>query len=908
MTALSACGSCIARCFLLVGLAALVMHGPGGGTAQAGHVPAAVQRLWREVTAAEGPNWARHLRDGWQYHYGRLSADREPDGGLPPGDHERVKWRRWQWHTPAANAGRANRLWLQRVIPDAPYVDKALLMAGLEVDAIAVFLDGALLFRSGAWTGKWQLRRPANRLFILPLPSDTAGRKLHILFYGVSPDRLPPPEPVIVYASQSQLMRHIRAGAWLEQSLGYLFLFVGIYALFAHFVRRRYGLSFSPWFAFMSICMGLSQLFSHHIMLMASDAADWFYYVGLLTVLLFPVGLWRFTEVSLGAGWLGLIRRCWQLQIVVVLLIWPADFFQWLPFGRLGQVMGNSALGFQMLVGAGEGLRHLYAGQQLKRVIAAGVLIFSTTGLFDIVSAFFPAMAGIQLYPLGMLGLICALALGQERAAGDAQRRLRAQADTLQRHQQQLEQQVSDRTAELRLATRAAEAANRAKSEFLANMSHELRTPLNAILGYAQIFQRDAGLSTDQKARAGIVQQSGEHLLLIINDILDISKIEAGKLEIQSAEVQLPPMIKGLADMIAPRAAAKDLVFECRSCASLPEWVLTDEKRVRQILLNLLSNAVKFTRQGSVRLDALGQNDRLVFRVSDTGVGIAKAHLKRIFEPFQQVATMAQNLEGTGLGLTISRTIARKMGGDVRVQSTPGKGSLFCLELPCVVAKPKISAAAADNTAAARVRGSYCLLVADDRLENRAVLSDMLKPLGFEILEAVNGIEVLAQVERRRPDLIFMDLRMPRMNGLETVQRLKADPEKAGIPVVAVSAGVSDQARAESLDAGCVDFLAKPVQMAALRAILARHLDLNWVETAAGQRPPAAAAAPYPLPPDFLPLREAARIGDLQEVLCEAARLKERLPVQRAFIARIIQLAENFDVQALQHLLEGPPP
>jgi signal transduction histidine kinase len=223
------------------------------------------------------------------------------------------------------------------------------------------------------------------------------------------------------------------------------------------------------------------------------------------------------------------------------------------------------------------------------------------------------------------------------------------------------------------------------KSQFLANMSHELRTPLNSILGYAQLFERDGDLPGNLQERGGNIRRSGEYLLMLINDILDISKIEAGKVEIQTGQVQLPELINGVVEMIRPRAEAGHLLFTYQASPTLPEVVITDEKRLRQLLLNLLGNAVKFTDRGEVRLTADRQADRLVFGVSDSGIGIAAEDLDTIFEPFQQLVGPAQN-EGAGLGLAISRTIARRMGGDVSVRSTPGQGSLFRLELPLVAA------------------------------------------------------------------------------------------------------------------------------------------------------------------------------------------------------------------------------
>jgi signal transduction histidine kinase len=655
-----------------------------GGTAAA-HTPDEVQRLWQNALAGKEDDAFQALRGEWLYRY---DAERsgipaiEMFSGEVTGDAPRQTW---DWAAPAASGTGAIRLSLRRILPEKPFADKVLLLAGLQCDGVAVFLDDKPIYTSGAALPGATPSRSVNRLHWIPLPSDSGGQPLQLVVYASQAERLPTAEPILFYASQSQLVHRLTGDAWYKQAFGFLFLFVGMYSLVAHFVRRQYGLPFSPWFALLTITLGLSQLFAGNLLFMIYDGSEWFYQVGLLAMLLFPIGLWRFVEISFGPGWKKLIRRCWQLQILVVVVIWLPDLFGWAPFGPVGQLLGNTAIALQLLVGVGEGWRHLIRGEKQTALIALGVLLFSLAGLVDITLAFLPITITTEFYPWGALALIGVLAVGQERAAGEAQIELRRQADALQRQQQHLEELVEERTAELRLATRAAEAASRVKSQFLANMSHELRTPLNAILGYAQLFERDGNLPGTLQERGGIIRRSGEYLLMLINDILDISKIEAGKVEIQTGPVQLPELISGVVEMIRPKAEAGDLLFSCEVSATLPEVVLTDEKRLRQLLLNLLGNAVKFTERGEVRLTADRKADRLVFAIADSGIGIASEDLETIFEPFQQLVGPAQN-QGAGLGLAISRNIARRMGGDVSVRSTPGQGSLFRLELPLVAA------------------------------------------------------------------------------------------------------------------------------------------------------------------------------------------------------------------------------
>jgi len=689
-------------------------------TSSAAHTPEEVQRLWTDVVTGGEQDSFHGLREGWSYRYSTADIDLGSADVLPGDLSGESGWRSWSWTKPAANTEQANRLWLRTTLPETAYPDKVLLMAGLQCDAVAVFLGGKQIYASGSFGRDGASGRPANRLHWIPLPSDAGGVRVHLAFFNARPDRLTMEEPILLYAPQSELMQRLMSDAWYKQAFGFLFLFVGIYALVAHFVRRQYGLSFSPWFAFLTVTLGLSQLFAGNMMFMVYDRAEWFYRAGLLAMLVFPIGLWRFIEISFGPGWQQLIRRCWQLQILVVVVIWLPDAMGWYPFGPAGQVLGNAALALQLLVGLGEGWRHLVNGEKSTSLTALWLLLFSLAGLLDIAAAFLPFSLGTELYPWGALALIAVLAVGQERAAGEAQIQLRRQADALQRQQQHLEELVEERTAELHLATRAAEAASRAKSEFLANMSHELRTPLNAILGYAHLIGRDRGVARDHRERAAIIRQSGEHLLLLINDILDISKIEAGKIEIQPDRVRLPELISGVVDMIKPRAEARALSFVYEPAPTLPREVVTDEKRVRQLLLNLLSNAVKFTDRGEVRLTAGRQADKLVFQVSDTGIGIDAAYLETIFEPFQQLSGPAQH-EGAGLGLAISRTIARKMNGDLLVRSAPGQGSIFRLELPCVAAT---SANQAVPTAAEETAGSPAVAVPDPLPADYAVLCD----------------------------------------------------------------------------------------------------------------------------------------------------------------------------------------
>jgi two-component system sensor histidine kinase/response regulator len=387
---------------------------------------------------------------------------------------------------------------------------------------------------------------------------------------------------------------------------------------------------------------------------------------------------------------------------------------------------------------------------------------------------------------------------------------------------------------DLRIAKEAAEAANLAKSTFLANMSHELRTPLNAILGFSQLIERDAALPDRQRDSLAIINRSGEHLLNLINDVLEMSKIEAGRTTLNLVSFDLHHLLQTLQEMFLMRAKAKQIALNFDIASNLPQYIQTDENKLRQVLINLLSNAMKFTDSGSITLEATVKSElTLQFKVQDTGQGIAPEEFKQLFRPFTQTSSGSQLREGTGLGLTISRRFVRLMGGDMHIESTVGQGSTFSFEIQIAIANPAEGAPTSTSKRVLQLKPqqpTYRILVVDDRAENRDFVEQLLTMVGFETQSAVNGEDAIAQWLQWRPHLILMDMRMPIMDGYEATRQIRAfESAQTRSKILALTASAFEEQRASILAAGCDDFLAKPFRESHLFEKLAEHLGVNYL-------------------------------------------------------------------------------
>ncbi|HZO17180.1 MAG TPA: ATP-binding protein, partial [Polyangiaceae bacterium] len=462
----------------------------------------------------------------------------------------------------------------------------------------------------------------------------------------------------------------------------------------------------------------------------------------------------------------------------------------------------------------------------------------------------------------------------------------------------------------LERSERAAVDANRAKSVFLAHMSHELRTPLNAILGFSELLQRDRGLSDEQRESLSIIVRSGHHLLGLINDVLSLSKIEAGESTLYPVDFEPRALLESLRDMFRLRAEARGLVLVVEGTDELPAWVRGDQQKLRQVLINLLGNALKFTEAGGVTLRVRWETKRATFEVEDTGSGISPAELDRLFEPFAQAEAGLRAAEGTGLGLAICRDVVRLLGGNLYVRSEPGRGSCFTftVELPEVLGSPRLEEGRR-VLGIAPSHGECRMLVVDDDPDGRLLLTRLLEAVGFVVRQAADGQDAIAVWSEWQPALVWMDMRMPVLDGYQAtsvIRRLERGSETR-TPIIALTASAFEHDRPAILECGCDDIVAKPFNQATIFEVIVRYLPIELLYEDAQEDthvPVVSVEQLRSLPQSVIAeLRRALAAGDDRA----AERALSAIEDGSAVIAELRRLIKTFQFNELLGILERLP-
>jgi signal transduction histidine kinase/CheY-like chemotaxis protein len=471
---------------------------------------------------------------------------------------------------------------------------------------------------------------------------------------------------------------------------------------------------------------------------------------------------------------------------------------------------------------------------------------------------------------------------------------------------------LEESNAQLAAAKLAAENANQAKSVFISQMSHELRTPLNGILGYAQLLRRAPELNEQQRDGLTIIERSGEHLLTLVNDLLDLAKIEAGKLELRDESIDLESLLQHVTDLIRVRADKAGLRFAVERPPALPKRIRGDARALRQVLLNLLGNAIKFTDAGgSVALKIVQAGSRWHFQVRDSGIGIAADQLQNIFEPFHRVENAERRVEGTGLGLAITRRLVEAMRGSITVASEPGCGTTFSVDLELSVETDAADFAQSTRTVVGYAGARIRVLVADDDAVSRSLAADLLAELGFEVRRASDGAAALEQLRLGDVDLLITDLAMPRVDGMELIRAVRAAQGARAPRIIAVSASASDYTSQEALEAGCDVFLPKPLRLTDLLDRVAALLQVEWRydDANAPDMRREAESDTFALQRDLADeLYHLAMQGDIAGLVERATQRLGSDPSACGFCDELRALANEYDTGGIRRMLSAHSP
>jgi signal transduction histidine kinase/CheY-like chemotaxis protein len=578
---------------------------------------------------------------------------------------------------------------------------------------------------------------------------------------------------------------------------------------------------------------------------------------------------------------------------------------------------------------------HLLAGKTVKagnQTLGAISIILSTTPLTQKIVAV--ENQGILVaFVAAILGIIVALSISHsitnplkellkatnQLAAGNLDQEIsfksKDELATLAEAFNSMAKELQETIATLQATKEKADAANQAKSKFLAHMSHELRTPLNSILGFTQLMIRPEMTISPQQQQdyLNIINRSGEHLLSLINDILSMSKIEAGQITLNETSFNLDNLLANLEEMLALKAQSKQLTLNFERSPEVPEYIQTDESKLRQILINLLGNALKFTETGSVRLRLSSKplldnsSVNLFFEIEDTGLGIASEELDTLFQSFNQTITGKKQTEGTGLGLPISRQFIEMMGGKITVESVVNQGSTFFFNLPVKLAsatKFNPIRLSQPRVKLASEKEDYRILVVEDRWESRQLLVKILSSFGFLVREAINGQEAVSIWESWQPHLIWMDIRMPVMDGYKATKIIKAQPKGKKTTIIAVTASAFEEERSLILAAGCDDFIRKPFRKQDIFDKIQQYLDVSYLNTESAKNNNnsySLVSALAVTSSDWkAQMHKAATEGREQLML----QLLQQIPQSHSFLADALEnLIENFQYEKICDLV-----